>query len=96
MLRLILSTIKYLGTKQRTTYVSRYLKSQIGRFRSRCELSKIIRSVSSGDAVERVNRMNPGGEARAPSGGYEINSVYTREQDESEGIIVPRLGIGSV
>lgn len=36
------------------------------------------------------------GAARAPGKGYEINSVYTREQDESEGIIVPRLGIGSV
>lgn len=46
--------------------------------------------------VERVNRMNPAARLARQGKGYEINSVYTREQDESEGIIVPRLGIESV
>lgn len=56
-------------------------------------IEKVIRAVSNG---ERVNRMNPAARLVHQAGGYEINSVYAREQDESEGIIVPRLGIGSV
>lgn len=59
-------------------------------------IEKVIRVVSNGDAAERVNRMNPAARLVHQAGGYEINSVYAREQDESEGIIVPRLGIGSV